>query len=155
MSDLRDHVVQYMSFLDSAHGVSWSPLIERGFFELHQFMDDQISGDEGLGCDPDTEWLDCIILRSTLATSIVAYLESVPWESLTPAGLCNRDSSFRTVHQVCDIFGRLLDGAISEDCRSSLRGALLVKQVFHHPIFLSHLRRISVITGVMFPSKPF
>ena len=149
MADLRDHAVQYKSFLDSLHGVSCSPLTASGFFELHHFMGDQISGDEGLGCGPDTEWLDCIILQSTLATSIVAYLESVPWESLTPDGLCELDTSFLLVLQACDILGKLLTGAVSDAGRSSLRGALLVKQVYHHPLSLSYHHKISVITGVM------
>ena len=138
MADLRDRVVQYMSFLDSLHGVSWSPLKSSGYFELHQLMDDQVSGDRALGCGPDTEWLDCIILQSTLATSIVAYLEIVPWESLTPAGLCELDTSFLTVLQACDILRRLLNGALSEAGRSSLRVTLLVKQVYHHPLSPTH-----------------
>ena len=155
MADLRDLVVQYTSFLDSLHGVSWSPLKENAFHELHDFMGDQLSGGEAVGCGFDTEWLDCIILRSTLATSIVAYLESVPWASLTAAGLCEIDTSFLTAMQACHIFGRLVAGALSEAGRSSLRGALLLTQVFHHLPSLAHLDWVSVIAGATFACLHF
>ena len=114
MADLREdvhtlhhHLVQYTSFLDSLHGVSWSPLVDDTYGELKALMDYRLSGDRALG------WLVCIddiTLRSTLATSIVAYLESVLWASLTAAGLYKLDTSFNTVLQACDILGRLLAG---------------------------------------------
>ena len=134
MADLREIVVQYTSFLDSLHGASWSPLVDDTYQKLGAMMDDRLSGDRALGCAPDTEWLDCIILRSTLATSIVAYLESVPWESLTAAGLCELDTSFLTAMQACLILGRLLDDAFSEAGGSSPTGTLLLTQVSHHPL---------------------
>ena len=135
------------SFLDSLHGVSWSPL-ENCFPELDKFMGDQISGDEA-------EWLDCIIFQSTLATSIVAYLESVPWASLTAAGLCEVDTSFLTAMQACHILGQLFAGALSKAGRSSLRGALLLTQVLHHLPLPAHFCRNGVIAGVTFACIPF
>ena len=147
MADLRNLVVQHTRFLDSTHGVSWSPLEENAFRELQKFMGDQLSGGGALMSVFDTEWLDCIILRSTLATSIVAYLESVPWASLTAAGLCEIDTSFRMAMQACHVLERLLVGALSEAGRSSRRIALLLTQVFHHLPSLAHLCRISVIAG--------
>ena len=155
MADLRDLVVQYTSFLDSLHGVSWSPLVENAYHELHKIMCDQLSGGEAVGCGFDTEWLDCIILRSTLATSIVAYLDSVPWASLTAAGLCEIDTSFRTAMQACHVLESLLTGAVSKAGRSSLRGALLLKQVFYHPPFPAHICWNGVISGVTFACIPF
>jgi len=157
MADLRDHacVVQYTSVLDSLHGVSWGPPGENGFHVLRDFMGEKLSGGETVGCGFDPKWLDCIILRSTLARSIVAYLESVPWASLTAAGLCEMDTSFCTAMHACRVLGRLLIGALSQAGRSSLRGALLLTQVFHHPLFLADVCRISVITGATFACIPF
>ena len=154
MADLREDVVQYMSFLESLHGVSCSPPAVDALRELYGLVDDQDLSDRILGSAPDTEWLDCIILKSTLATSIVAYLESVPWASLTPDGLCEPNGCFRTVLQACNILGLLLAGALSAVGGSSLRVTLLVKQVYHHLLSLSHLHRIIVIAGVMFTCIP-
>lgn len=83
---------RYQRALDSPNGPNWSGAAKTAFNTLHRAMK-AARGADTHDLEPFNRALRPIILQTTLATLIVAYLERIPWASLTPQILCGQPFS--------------------------------------------------------------
>lgn len=92
------------------------------------------------GINVDYNAFEPIILQTTLAASLVAYLERIPWDEVTCQMLCDMQDAARScVGTCCELLGILVSAAVSctESDRSSQVPALLLRQV-HRPLGVDH-----------------
>lgn len=136
MAQLYELALRYQQALDGLHGSISSVEADAAGRGLHHAMSDMVKGADSSGASaPEARpSFAPIVLRTTLASSIVAYVESIPWAQVTPQMLHEAEPGHLSALEVASrVFQLLFANAILADSismASSPVAALLLRQVW-------------------------
>lgn len=155
MAELHELAVQYQRALDGTRGSIPSAAVDAASNALYHRIVAELKPDSE-GIFNDYNFLEPIILRTTLATSAAAYLERIPWTAVTPQMLSQPAGTPLGAVRVCSlVLGSLLHASrcIAGRGSNTVPAALLLRQidimlpsVCHRPVIQScrGSRRVSL-----------
>lgn len=125
MAGLLEKALRFQRALDGARGSVGSNATSAAGWALHMAHMASMNSSTG-----GVNFLEPVILRTTLATSVAAYLEHIPWTEVTLEMLAAHNAT------ICECAGLLVIMHCQAPAVSGSRipvPALLLRQVLHSP----------------------